>query len=83
MAFYGLPSMIDLKYAGNGEFTGVIYAPDAVFTLNGGGSSTLDFIGSSVTKTVKMNGHYHFHYDENLKKNGPNDGYKAIAWKEL
>ena len=45
---------------------GTIYAPHADFTLGGGGKDTIDFVGSSVTKTVKMNGHYKFHYDENL-----------------
>jgi hypothetical protein len=83
MIFYGLPSLTDLSYNGNGDFTGVIYAPQAKFSLNGGGSSTWDFIGSSVTKVVQMNGHYHFHYDENLKVNGPNNGYVATAWQEL
>ncbi len=83
MAFMGLPSLTTLSYSGNDDFTGVIYAPQATFSLNGGGSGTLDFVGSSVTKTVKMNGHYHFHYDEDLKKHGPNNGYVANAWKEL
>ncbi|MGC3957239.1 MAG: hypothetical protein QM813_04505 [Verrucomicrobiota bacterium] len=83
MVIYGLPSLTDLTYNGNGDFTGVIYAPQASFALNGGGSSTWDFIGASVTKVVQMNGHYHFHYDEDLKKNGPNNGYVATKWEEL
>jgi hypothetical protein len=83
LVFYGLPSLTDLSYNGNGNFTGVIYAPQAKFSLNGGGSDTWDFIGASVTKVVQMNGHYHFHYDEDLKRNGPNKGYVARSWKEL
>jgi hypothetical protein len=83
MVFMGLPSVTSISYNGNGDFTGVIYSPQADFQLNGGGSSTWDFIGASVTKLVQMNGHYHFHYDEDLKRNGPNNGYIAIDWREL
>jgi hypothetical protein len=82
LAFLGLPNCTSLSYKGNGDFTGVIYAPEAAFQLAGGGSGIIDFIGSSVTKTVQMNGHYHFHYDENLKKTGPNNGYVATLWRE-
>jgi len=83
LQIYGLPSVTDISYSGNGDFTGVVYAPQAVFSLNGGGSSTTDFIGASVTKVVKMNGHYNFHYDEDLKRAGPSKGYIATGWQEL
>jgi hypothetical protein len=83
MVFMGLPSLTSISYNGNGDFTGSIYAPQADFQLNGGGSSTWDFIGASVTKLVQMNGHYHFHYDEDLRRNGPNNGYIANDWREL
>jgi len=83
MVFLGLPSMKDLSYKGNGDFTGAIYAPSADFQLAGGGSSTIDFMGSSVTRTIQMNGHYNFHYDERLKLTGPNIGYVATEWKEF
>jgi Tfp pilus assembly protein PilX len=82
-AFLGLPNCTDLTYNGNGDFTGVMYFPEADFHLAGGGSGTIDFIGSSVTRTVQMNGHYNFHYDESLKKVGPNNGYKAQSWLEV
>lgn len=82
LAFLGLPSVTSLAYKGNGDFTGVMYMPQADFQLAGGGSGTIDFIGSSVTKTIQMNGHYNFHYDESLKKIGPNNGYVVILWKE-
>jgi hypothetical protein len=83
LVFYGLPSVTSLSYNGNGDFSGVIYAPQAEFSLNGGGSSDVDFCGSSVTKVVQMNGHYKFHYDEDLRVNGPNKGYIATQWQEL
>jgi hypothetical protein len=82
-AFLGLPNCTSLTYNGNGDFTGVMYFPEADFHLAGGGSGTIDFIGSSVSKTVQMNGHYNFHYDESLKKIGPNNGYKVQSWREV
>ena len=78
-----MPNCTSLDYKGNGDFyPGVIYAPEADFHLAGGGSSAMDFIGSSVTKTIQMNGHYNFHYDESLKKTGQNLGYVASGWRE-
>lgn len=80
--YYGLPSNTSVQFAGNGSFTGSIYAPNADFQLGGGGNDTYDFVGASVTKTVKMNGHFRFHYDENLRNVGPGRGYIATYWKE-
>jgi hypothetical protein len=82
-AFLGLPNCTSLTYNGNGDFTGVMYFPEADFHLAGGGSGIINFIGSSVSKTVQMNGHYDFHYDESLKKVGPNTGFKALSWLEV
>lgn len=82
-AYYGLPSNEVLKISGNGEFIGTIYAPSADFTLSGGGSSVQDFIGASVTKSVTMNGHFNFHYDEVLGTKGPFQGYIPISWDEI
>ena len=83
LAFLGLPNCNALAYKGNGDFTGVIYAPGADFQLAGGGSGIIDFNGSSVTRTVQMNGHYNFHYDENLRHVGPGRGYIPTNWKEV
>ncbi|HLP76193.1 MAG TPA: hypothetical protein VK327_04680 [Candidatus Paceibacterota bacterium] len=82
LMFLGTTNCTSLSYKGNGDFTGVIYAPQADFHLAGGGSSSVDFCGSSVTRTVQMNGHYKFHYDENLRNVGPNNGYVTTSWKE-
>jgi hypothetical protein len=60
----------------------VIYAPDAAFSLGGGGNNNYDFVGGSVTKTVSINGHFNFHYDECLK-NGPAREYVITAWNEI
>jgi hypothetical protein len=83
MVFLGTPNCTALKYSGNGDFTGAMYFPEADFQLSGGGAGIVDFIGSSVTKTVQMNGHYHFHFDEALKKWNPNNAYVAASWREL
>lgn len=80
--YYGLPSNTSVQFVGNGSFTGAIYAPNADFQLGGGGNDTYDFVGASVTKSVKMNGHFRFHYDENLRNVGPGRGYIATNWKE-
>jgi len=83
MVFMGTPNCTSLNYKGNGDFTGAMYMPEANFQLAGGGSGTpLDFIGSAVTKSVQMNGHYHFHYDEALKKWSPG-AYVVASWREL
>jgi len=81
--FFGLPNNSKLTFGGNASFTGVIYAPSAEFALGGGGSDDIDFIGASVTKTVKMNGHYKFHFDEALRNNGMGRGYIPTSWKEM
>jgi hypothetical protein len=82
--YYGLESNKLLKFAGNGSFTGVIYAPQTYFDLVGSGKdSAQDFTGASITKTVTMNGNFNFHYDEALKKKGPFNGYIPTSWDEI
>lgn len=81
--YWGLNGNTSLSMSGNGEFTGVIYAPYADLSLSGGGSGDNDFIGASVTKTVTMNGHFKFHYDEELGRIGPSRGFVVIAWNEI
>ena len=81
--YYGLPSNSSLSLRGNGTFKGVIYAPNAAFTLNGGGSAVEDFIGASVTKTVTFNGHFKFHYDEALIGFGGAGKYIVTSWNEI
>jgi hypothetical protein len=83
MVFLGTTNCTSLAYKGNGDFTGAMYFPQADFQLAGGGAGIIDFIGSSVTKTVQMNGHYHFHFDEALKKWNPNNAYIADSWREI
>lgn len=81
--YYGLPSNTEVNFNGNAAFTGAIYAPQADFTMGGGGKDTYDFVGTSVSKTVKMNGHYNFHYDENIRRIGPSRGFVPTKWAEV
>ena len=82
-SFWGLPTCKELSFSGNSSFTGLIYAPDADFTLNGSGNNLIDFIGASITKTASMNGHFNFHYDEALRRIGPFRGYIVSSWIEM
>jgi hypothetical protein len=82
--YWGLPSNTHLDFGGNGDFTGLVYAPQADFVLNGGGGNVyFDFTGASISKTVKMTGNYNFHYDEALRKMGPPKGFIVISWNEM
>jgi len=81
--YFGLPSNTSIDFQGNASFTGAIYAPNAAFKLGGGGNDTYDFVGGSVTRSVTMNGHFKFHYDENLARVGGHRGFVPVGWKEL
>ena len=80
--YYGLPGVTSVTYGGNSSFIGVIYAPEADLTLNGGGNNN-GLIGASITKTITMNGHYNFHFDEDLLTSGPTRGFVVTSWLEL
>jgi hypothetical protein len=80
--YYGLPGVTSVTYGGTSSFVGVIYAPEANLTLNGGGSN-VGVVGSSITKSISMNGHYDFHFDQDLLGSGPSRAYVVTSWKEL
>jgi hypothetical protein len=80
--YFGLPGVTSVTYGGTSSFVGVMYAPEADLTLNGGGNNN-GLIGASITKTITMNGHYNFHFDEDLLSVGPSRGYIVTSWKEL
>jgi len=81
--YYGLPSNTSLTWSGNATYVGTVYAPSANFSCGGGGNNTYDYQGSCVVGSVSMNGHFNFHYDENLKRNGPALGFVVTTWQEL
>jgi len=77
--YYGLPSNKDLKWSGNSEYVGTVYAPSATFTLGGTGS----YQGACVAYTIKMNGNFGFHYDEALRQLPFPGGVVVTSWREL
>jgi Tfp pilus assembly protein PilX len=79
---YGLPNMTSITLSGNSSFIGAIYAPEAVLTLNGGGSSN-NLMGAAIVKQVTLNGHYDFHYDEALASWGPAKSFTPNSWQEI
>ena len=80
--YYGLPSNTAFGFSANAAFVGCVYCPNAAFTLGGGGKDTYDFVGASVSNTIKMNGGFAFHYDENLRRAGPGRGFVPTSWAE-
>jgi len=81
--YYGLPSVTSITYSGNATFTGTIYAPQASLNLAGGGNNKYDFVGCFVVGSLTMNGHFNMHYDEALKRFGPNRNFVITSWNEL
>jgi len=83
LTYYGTTNNTQISISGNAAYCGTIYAPEANLKLSGGGSGTYSFIGATVTKTVTINGHFQFHYDENLALVGPKRGFVPRSWREL
>jgi hypothetical protein len=81
--YYGLPTNSELTWGGNNFYKGTVYAPQATFTLGGGGKDDYDYQGACVVNTVWMNGQFNFHYDEDLKRKDALSSYAAASWKEL
>jgi hypothetical protein len=82
-AFWGTTNCTSITLNGNANFTGTIYAPSADFVMNGSGNNTVDFIGASITKTTRLNGHFNFHYDEALQNHGPIRLFVVASWNEM
>jgi len=78
--YFGMPTNTKISLSGNAQFTGGIYAPNADFTLGGGGNDLYDFVGSIVTRSMTLNGHYNMHYDEALEQSGPVRIYVVTTW---
>ncbi len=81
--YYGLPSNTSLTWQGNSSYAGTVYAPEALFTLGGGGNNNYDYQGACAVNAVNMGGNFNFHFDENLKRRGPVSGFVITSWREL
>jgi len=85
LIIYCAPTVTSFTLNGNGQFTGVLVAPNAALAMHGGGNSDEDFCGSLLVNNVQMNGHFHFHWDESLGKMKSNNGSRWMAktWNEI
>ncbi len=71
------------SYSGNAALAGVIYAPNADVSLNGGGSGG-ELLGAIIANSIKVTGTYAFHYDVQLKDlYFKEDSYRMENWAEL
>jgi hypothetical protein len=82
VVYLGTTNNTQVNFTGNATFTGVMYAPEAFIKMSGGGSGYINFIGSIIGDTVKINGHYQFHFDESLLRTFMK-GWVANSWQEL
>ena len=82
LQIFGLPSLTSITLSGNDNLAAAIYAPEATFTGNGGGSSG-EFEGSLVVQSITLHGHFNIHYDESLVSSGASRGWIAKGWTEL
>jgi len=74
----GLNTCNSIKYAGNSEFTGTIYAPHAEITMIG----TADAYGAFVGKSFMIGGTVDIHYDEALRGETNRGRFLADSWEE-
>ena len=82
---YCAPTVTSFTLNGNGQFTGVLVAPNADLAMHGGGNSDQDFCGSLMVNAVSLNGHFKFHWDEALgRMNSANNArYLVKSWDEI
>jgi hypothetical protein len=69
--YYGLANNTSVTWGGNQSYKGTVYAPNAVFSVGGGGNNIYDYQGACVVNQIVLNGHFNFHYDEDLRRSGP------------
>lgn len=72
----------NISISGNGQLRGVVYAPSANLTLNGGGSSG-EISGAAIANNVTINGGSAFHYDVALAELNEGGAFGITRWDEL
>lgn len=80
---YCAPTVTTFSLSGNGGFNGILVAPSVDLSLNGGGTTPMDFVGAAMVNSATLNGHMHFHYDECLSNYKNNLRYLITAWNEI
>ncbi len=68
-----------IKVAGNGDFAGILYAPNADLEIKGNGNVS----GAAVGENITLTGNAAFHYDLNLKNLDSDGSYSISRWREL
>jgi len=76
-------SVTDVSLNGNGEFTGILIAPNGNVRLNGGGKASEDFIGCLLANNITLNGKFNFHYDEALRSYNGTGRFTIQEWNEI
>ncbi len=72
----------NISISGNGNLSGVVYAPNADIEAKGGGNSGYIY-GSVVGESLKFTGNDSFYYDESLAKLDDDARYGIESWNEL
>ena len=80
---YGYCDCGSLMYVTNAWGSAVQEATSFGYDFQGNRTQANPPFGASVSYSVKMNGHYNFHYDESLMSSGPSRGYIVTSWREL
>jgi hypothetical protein len=75
--WFGLSSSTSWSIAGNGEWIGTIYAPQADLSVSGNGTLS----GAVVANSLTLGGNAAFHYDESLESLGGSVGYVIASWQ--
>ena len=68
-----------IKVAGNGDFAGIVYAPNADVEIKGNGNVS----GAAVGEDITLTGNAAFHYDVNLKNRQDGGAMSIGRWREL
>jgi len=81
--YFGMPTNTKISLSGNAQFNRWKSMLQCRLYLGGGGNDLYDFVGSIVTRSMTLNGHYNMHYDEALEQSGPVRIYVVTTWNEL
>jgi hypothetical protein len=76
---WGLPTCKAIKFSGNINFVGAIYAPEADLAASGGAT----MFGAISANTFKCNGNFTLHQDLAIGKGQPPDPVTIGSWAEL
>ncbi len=90
MVFYGTRTTAEVStmglqsfsLGGSASYVGIVYAPNASVTLNGGGTGGV-FNGAVIANTATFTGNYVFHYDIQLLSFLSDQFFRPNDWMEL